>query len=58
MLHKTRIKCCVRAYTTYEDIELLQTHPYVAQKTDMLFNNYTYVEPKTDMLIDVAIFTS
>ena len=39
MLHKTRIKCFVRAYTTYGAIELLLTHLYVVQKIGMLFKN-------------------
>jgi len=32
MLNKTRIKCCVRAYTTYLDIDFLMMHPYILHK--------------------------
>jgi len=41
MLHKTQIKCCVKAYTAYSDIEYLFFHPSVVQKSNMLFKNYT-----------------
>jgi hypothetical protein len=41
MLHKTRIKCCVRTYTTYFNIELLLVHLYAVQKSNTLLKNYT-----------------
>ena len=44
MLHKSRSKCCVRAYKTFLDIELLLMHPYVVPKKDMLIKNYTTYE--------------
>jgi len=44
MLHKTRIKCCVRTYTSYFNIGHLLVHLYVVQKTNMLFKNYTTYE--------------
>jgi len=44
MLHKTRIKCFVRAYTSYVDIELLLVHPYVVQRAIIWFTDYTTYE--------------
>ena len=44
MLHKTRLKCCLRTYTTYFNIEFLLVHLCVMQKTNMLFKNYTTCE--------------
>ena len=41
MLHKTRIKCCVRSYITYSDIQCLLLHSYVVHQTTVLFENYT-----------------
>jgi len=41
MLHKTPLKCCVRAYTTYINIESLRMRLYVVQESYILFENYT-----------------
>ena len=41
MLHMSPLKCCVRPYTTYFNIEDLRVCIYVVQKSYMLFNHYT-----------------
>jgi len=44
MLNTTRNKCCVRAYTTYLNINFLIMHPYIVHTKNKLFKNYTTFE--------------